>query len=492
MMKKFQKIAGVLLAAVLFLVMSAGAFAAEPEHYTITLKAPEESSVSLQGCEYSAYRLFDLTYNAAGKYAYTVTGEFAEFVYSADGSSYQGEELVNYAETLTSGSDALNALGAAALDYAQQKGIAPAAQQAAGPDGTTLDVGRPGWYLVAGSAAAEGEQTVTAACALTTADPAAEVKVKVDAPSLEKIIRSGDTANGTSASVGDVVEFRLTSRVPLMTGYSTYDFQIVDTLSDGLTFVRDSEEAPAVTVSIGGVPSEEYDATLEGNTLTITFRNFIRNTPGDVIVVDYAATLNENALEIRQQNNTAVLRYSNNPYNSASRGTTPGQTIYVHDFGLKINKVEKDGESKPLAGAQFILSKKAEGGTLYYYLTAQKTVGWTTEKASATVVTTADDGSAAFNGLDEGTYALEETCAPAGYSLLKEPVEVRFAAAYAADGTLTVDHTQTVTVVNIASQTLPMTGGSGTTIFYLAGGGLVVLAAVMLLWKKYADSHEKK
>ena len=45
-----------------------------------------------------------------------------------------------------------------------------------------------------------------------------------------------------------------------------------------------------------------------------------------------------------------------------------------------------------------------------------------------------------------------------------------------------------VKVVNKAGTTLPGTGGIGTTIFYLIGGGLMVAAAVLLIAKKRMEN----
>ena len=45
-----------------------------------------------------------------------------------------------------------------------------------------------------------------------------------------------------------------------------------------------------------------------------------------------------------------------------------------------------------------------------------------------------------------------------------------------------------VKVENKAGTTLPGTGGIGTTIFYLIGGGLMVAAAVLLIAKKRMEN----
>ena len=111
-------------------------------------------------------------------------------------------------------------------------------------------------------------------------------------------------------------------------------------------------------------------------------------------------------------------------------------------------------------------------------------------------------------GLDDGTYYLKETEAPTGYNLLSNEITVVIAAAttngqtwtdgvassaltnltVTADGTAGTGDTSTgiagITVANNKGSTLPETGGMGTTLFYVLGGGLVLVAVVLLVTKK--------
>ena len=60
-----------------------------------------------------------------------------------------------------------------------------------------------------------GSHEVTAACSLTTAKPAATVTPKVDAPSIDKKIVEGESrVDASTASIGDSVEYEITSKVP--------------------------------------------------------------------------------------------------------------------------------------------------------------------------------------------------------------------------------------------------------------------------------------
>jgi len=43
-------------------------------------------------------------------------------------------------------------------------------------------------------------------------------------------------------------------------------------------------------------------------------------------------------------------------------------------------------------------------------------------------------------------------------------------------------------VINNAGTTLPSTGGMGTTVFYVVGGGLMAVAVVLLVTKKRMEN----
>ena len=49
----------------------------------------------------------------------------------------------------------------------------------------------------------------------------------------------------------------------------------------------------------------------------------------------------------------------------------------------------------------------------------------------------------------------------------------------------------TITVINEAGIRLPSTGGIGTTIFYVAGGALVLVAVVLLVTKRRMENENK-
>lgn len=371
-MKRVRSILALALALVLVLAMSIAAFAA-PETYSITVKNTN-SAISINGNTYNAYKILDATYDKEGHVSYTVSTEFANFTYTVGGNNYQGEALIAYLGTLTNDSDALDAFAKAALTYATANSIQPAGTATAEGETATISVPAPGYYLVSGTATAPDNQTVTAACSLTTAKPNAEVNVKADAPSVDKKIVEGNSdVSANDASIGDSVNYKITSKVPNMKGYTKYFFVMEDTLSTGLTYNED------MVITIGAktlVKDTDYTLTVTKNaggttSLEIVFTNFIqyKGQTDAAITLTYSATLNQDAeLDPTTGNpNTVKLIYSNNP-NQEGEGTsenpdkpkpgtpvgeTPTVETKTYITGLKLTKVDGKDPGKTLTGAKF-------------------------------------------------------------------------------------------------------------------------------------------
>lgn len=275
-------------------------------------------------------------------------------------------------------------------------------------------------------------------------------------------------------------------------------------------------------------------------------------TKGDPITIEYSATVNGNALTTDKETNTTILTYSSDPY-STTTSTTPEKKVYVYDFDVIVDKYTgndsaSNGSAKRLSGAKFVLYKEDNGNKNYYQLVkaytytddgsnqvkvystdgksyfsdvglstsvtaAEETtlsngeavkVNWVTDINKATELTTDENGKATFQGLETGNYKLHETVAPDGYNRLTEDVQVQIVAERKDNGEINTDTGTTTTVSstnggqysitqkveNKSGSTLPSTGGMGTTLFYIIGGILVVVAGVLLVTKKRMDDGE--
>ena len=414
-MKRTKTLLCLLLAVVMTLALSTTSFAAA-QTYTITIKNSNDS-ISMVENTYSAYKLFNVTYSdRKDAYAYTVTDDFADFEYSYDTTkneqkvteTVKGESLINYLKSLANDSDALDTFAEAALKYATDNNIAAAGSvDATDANIPTISVPTAGYYLVAGSATstADKNQSVVAACALTTTNPTAEVTVKADVPSIDKnIVKDNDKVKANTASIGDKVEYKIDTAVPNMKGYEKYYFVIDDTMSKGLTYSGDlTVKLGNSTLTVGNDYTVTSNVNDDGTTsLKVVFKNFIqyKAQTGTAITVTYSATINQDANLSATEGNTndVTLTYSNNPNSSGTgdsdtpgerdaTGKTPTSETKTYVTGIQISKVDGQDTTKPLAGAKFqitgtsqkiVLTNKemykaiegepAEGTKVYYML----------------------------------------------------------------------------------------------------------------------------
>ena len=442
--------------------LSVTAFAAGPG--TITVDNP------LEGQTYTAYKIFDVTYDESkSTYAYSIAGDSEWY---AVVSPYDGITLTKAASENTyavTKNDSFSAAAFANVLNAAVAGKTGITLKLADGKATATDLDL-GYYFVT--------STSGALCNLTTTNPNATIHDKNDVP-FDKV------DDKDSVEVGETVSYTITGKVPDYTGFTTYTYLITDTMSEGLTFQKDAK------VTLGGTDVTSactitYDVEGNANKFTVSIP-VMTYTIGAEIKVTYSAVVNENA-GAKIEKNHAILTYSNDPTNDTTHNSNPEEET-VYSAKLVIDKYQKDDERKKLANAKFVL-KNAEG-KYYKYTAATESaaakVEWVEKQTDATEVTTDTNGAAAFNGLKDGTYYLVETAAPASYNLLANEVEVTINGAKATEVDLS-SLTATAKVENSTGTTIPETGGIGTTIFYVAGGLLVLGAVILLITKKRMSS----
>ena len=304
--------------------------------------------------------------------------------------------------------------------------------------------------------------------------------------------------------VGDSISYTLTGTLPSnYADYATYKYIFHDAMSAGLTF-----DPTSVVVKVDGTTiTAGYTVATSGLTDGCTFevqfadlKQIASITAASKITVEYSATLNSGAVLGSAGNpNTVVLEYSNNPNvgGSGSTGKTPVDTNTVFTYQIVINKVDKNNAALP--GAAFTLEKYAAA---------------TTSWAPITAVTNTEGTTFTFSRLDAGRYRLTETTTPAGYNTV-DPIYFTVTAVTTDTALTSLTAVQTdaagtaltsgaiatfateltagsvsTNITNNTGATLPSTGGIGTTVFYVAGGLVMISAVVLLISKKRKTSGQ--
>lgn len=492
-MKTVKRALALVLALTLLLAMSATVFAADDTTYTITINNTTTGHI------YEAYQIF--AGDLAEKDGKTILSNIEW------GSGVNGAALLtalkadatfdndfNGCTTAAQVADVLATYGSDAGKTQQFAKLAGANLNATvagistwNEPGTNYSISSlaPGYYLVKDKDDSAPSSDAYTRYILQVVHNVT-VNAKTDVPTVDKNIKEGDTiVKANDASIGDTINYEVTSKVPDMTGYTKYFFVMNDTLSKGLTYNGD------IVIKVGEKTLDAtngYTLTTTNNddgstTLEIVFKNFIQYTTGNAITVTYSATLNQDAnLDPSVGNpNEVKLVYSNNPNvvgtgdgrnpdkpaPGDATGETPKSETKTYVTGIKLTKVDGADHSKMLTGAKFKIEgngvkvvlvnkevyEEASDGT-YYMLktgtytetaptdeTASSYDSTTTKYKKVTAVTkdtvntkvnatgyVDENGVLTFEGLGEGTYTITEIIAPEGYNLLKAPITVEIKA----------------------------------------------------------------
>lgn len=544
-MKSFKRMAALCLAVGMILTAASTALAAEGQLVV-------HGSKEFKGKNVTAIRMFKATFVDGeggedgqidegdsvsyeletaweGLFTMVSEGEAGKINVSSNAGDTLAEKAYDYVLNLGSDTPALIEFAKQAAAYAKTnaQALAPltytAAADADGDGATaTFETMAVGYYLVLPQTGSTSVDRQTDAM-LVNVPSAKSVKLdmKSEYPTVTK--EASDTGDGaygenTTAQIGDTVYFRLTSKVPDMSAYTTYTFKFNDTLSEGLTF-----DASSVVVKVG-------DATLDSTKYTVTptedtaAANVIidlsssikEQTAGADIVVTYAATLNEDAVIGTTANgNSAEVEYSNDPSAETTGHSLPDITE-TYTYAIQVHKYATGDDDGYLAGATFILSAS---DTLEGTPTAPNYDGVTNaiklvesdgtyrvakadEEGSQTYFTTNGTDNITINGLKAGTYFLHEVAAPDGYNKLTEPVQVEIqvtgeegadpAPSYAAPVYVisigeepgTSSASNEVKIENKSGAMLPETGGIGTIGLTIAGVAVVLLGIFLPRRKK--------
>ena len=348
-----------------------------------------------------------------------------------------------------------------------------------------------------------------------------EVVAKMKVPTSQKKVKDTNDSTGETSvwqdsadyDIGDKVPFQLTATVAenILDFKGPYALTFHDKQSPGLTFNNDVKVYIDGTQVTDGVIISTGTATGDGCTFHVHIANLKSymkegNTTlvhgGSKVTVEYTSTLNDKAeIGFMGNPNEMHITFSNNPNNSnepEENGKTPNDKVIVFTYRFDVFKLDGTqadaGKQAPLPGATFTLYKKVNGAYT-------KEIG-TIESKNAD-----QDGTVfRFNRLDDGDYRLVEVKAPDGYNTAEDvyftitashdvesdnPQLTDLGCKYriGEDGTdkelSSFDKaSMLINVLNYRGNTLPSTGGMGTTVFYVLGSILAVGAAILLVSKK--------
>lgn len=488
-----------LAAFALVLAMAVPALADGANQYTISVPAGSSHT-------YKVYQIFTGDYSKEG-----TTNKLSNVKWGqnsknrdegVDAGGKVSENVLNRLAAVVSGSDAeklavieeyadLNSKEVATVTHSNSAKVAP------------------GYYLFKDTTAtAENEVYIT--------EVVGDVIIKAknsNVPGFEKKLKDkndttdndfGDWQDVADHDIGDAIPFKLEGTVPAdYTEYTSYYFAFHDEEEAGLTFNSNSVKVYVddTEIKTGFEVKTSNFAQGEDCTFEVIFNDLKQISEvhaGSVIRVEYTSTLNPNAVIGGNGNlNKAQLEYSNNPRDTSSKDKTVWDNVVVFTYQVVVNKYANSvAENNKLKGAEFTLTKKLKDGTT----------------KDIAVAKSQDGVRFTFKGLDDGEYTLTETVTPEGYNTI-DPITFTVAATHGTEwngedvrGNLITAFTGnaaseeitftpdkgtgalTTNVINKSGTTLPSTGGMGTTVFYVVGGGLMAVAVVLLVTKKRMEN----
>ncbi|MGM9554567.1 MAG: SpaH/EbpB family LPXTG-anchored major pilin [Faecousia sp.] len=378
-------------------------------------------------------------------------------------------------------------------------------------------------------------------------------------PTLEKLVREStedtgkteDYAHTATASIGDVVDYQIVSKLPTVTSEASYltTYTYVDTLSKGIAYNKEdvtisyytdaaltreitswTEADGKFTVTYGTAANDATTMTIAmtGDGLTEINASKTVYPAGSVasgystcyMVIRYSCTLNEYAV-IGDAGNPNEVELTWKRTNTEYYDTL-NDDCHVYTYGIDLlkkfhdeNDADADGN---FANVKFVLRNDTDT----YFVVADLIDGvyyakdHVAEKADATVFVPDADGKIIIKGLEDDVYYIKETATDSGYQLLADEIKVEIVAAESdtlcgvcgkalltasakvndQDVTMLEDNNSVnalapLTIINNHGFDLPPTGAQGTWLLSIIGViGMAACAAVLIVLLRKRGKNE--
>ena len=500
MKTKAKKLVSLILTALLVLsILPMNVFAAQ-RNVVADSKASITIENAVENDVLAAYKVVDITYNAAKNTLSHEWNSLFDDYFSQTNSitnSANRAYTVDEFAALTKDSAELKTLLAGLPNYIAAKSISPVDTQTVAADGTATFANLAmGEYFIRPTSTTSVYQLMLQKIEPTVVNGTYVIDDVTFSAKHQKVSVT-KTADKTSVTKNEKVTYTITVDIPTYaTGATDRSFSVSDLLPDGLTI--DTDSINVILKYLG------FESTLPEGTYTLdktatddyTFKFSVDSTQyldwaglgGHQLIITYTATLNDDATTAvnTKETNTVTFDYSNYPYvaNSHKQKT---DTVDVTTFAIKIDKYVDGEETNKLAGAKFDLYRTVYPGETGVTIPHTSIQGI---KLEGDKVTDAD-GVATFEKYEaNGTnydYYLVETQAPSGYNLLADAVKVNFTDTEVA----TTAGIYTVQVPNKSGIQLPITGGTGTVIFTIIGIALMVGAVVLFVVSRKKAEESK-
>jgi len=471
-MKIKKLLAGILAAAMTLALMTVPAFAAEG---TGSIKVRNAT----KGYEYNAYKVFDASIAGEGedlKVSYKTAAENAVLLDAGLFGWSTADSEGNVSVWALENASEATILEWVEANYVSFGGEAiPGAFDATNSTVTFSDLDYGYYFITSG---------LGTAVTIDSAIPDVEVydKNETEPVSPEKNIVAVDglevdDPKEADAHVGSVVSFLVSASTTNWIDQDTIrtDWGLEDTATN--MFI----DPESMVVKVNGEEISNYTAAGDGKGGFILNIPMVDENGNSIYEANHGGEAGQIPIEI-----TYDAFILDTAAGEPAKNEIPDDEVVVYTYAFQVEKV--DGQKEPLPGAQFELWADGSAltfidnrdGTYTYYASGDVTTLDMTENTTIVV-----------KGLDNAwAYTLKEITVPSGYN---KAADIEIAGEDLTKVTEDVDTSinstalYKETVINNQGTELPVTGGMGTTLFYVIGAILMAGAGIVLVSKRRMD-----